>query len=236
MNELKKYSYLIYSNQGQYKYSATGFFIRKENRLFLIGAGHTFNGKNTITGVNDPDYPNSISVLICKECKGDSGIIHIDISQIKKMAQPTTFTVKPEIYIYEIKDKLPFEINSIETLTKPFNESEKNLIETVFMFGYPSLDGNSTEEYKQIIPTLSIGSLLENYNTLNYYAEINAYDKINYLMKPRDDSPMGGGFSGSPCFFSLNNKFYFGGICIGGSINKRLIINVRPDEVLKLIN
>jgi len=227
---------LIYSISGQFKYSATGFFIKKDKRLFLVGAGHTFNGKNSITGVNDNDYPDEISVIICKGCENDSGIIHIDISQIKEMAQPSTFTVKPEIYVYEIKEKLPFKVNSIENLIKNFEDTDKNLIENVFMYGYPSLTGNSFNDYKRINPTLSYGTLLEKYAVLNYYEEINTYDKINYLMKPKDISPMGGGFSGSPCFFEVNDKYYFGGVCIGGSINKRLIINVRPEQVLKLIN
>lgn len=235
MDKFKKYSYLIYANGDQFKYSATGFFIRKDNRLFLVGAGHTFNNKNTITGVDDNDYPDIISVIVCPKCKNDSGIIHIDISQIKKMAQPSTFTIKPEIYVYEIKDKLPFEVNSIEGFMKNFVNFDKNLIDSIFMYGYPSLIGNSINDYKQISPTLSFGNLLEKYTVFNYYPQINTYDKINYLMKPNDSSPMGGGFSGSPCFFKIDDKYYFGGICIGGSINKRLIINVRPEQIIKLI-
>lgn len=235
-DELKKYSYLIYAIGGQFKYSATGFFIKRDNRLFLVGAGHTFSGKNSITGVNDNDLPDTISVIICRECENDSGIIHIDISQIKKMPQPSTFAVKPDIYVYEIKDKLPFKVNSIEKFIKNFDNSDKNLIDSVFMYGYPSLTGNSIDDYKQISPTLSFGYLLEKYTVFNYYPEINTYDKINYLMKPNDSSPIGGGFSGSPCFFDVKGKYYFGGVCIGGSINKRLIINVRSEQIIKLFN
>lgn len=233
MDELKKYSYLIYAISGEFRYSATGFFIKKDNRLFLIGAGHTFHGKNTITRVDDNDYPNLISVVICRECKNDIGIIHIDISKIKEISQPSTFAVEPEIYVYEIKDKL--EVNSIEGFIKNFDDQDKNMIDAVFMYGYPSLTGTSIDDYRKIIPTFSYGNLLEKYTVFNYYQEINTYDKINYLMKPKANSPMGGGFSGAPCFFEINGKNYFGGVCIGGSINKRLIINVRPEQILKLI-
>ncbi|WP_276481037.1 hypothetical protein [Paraflavitalea pollutisoli] len=233
--DLGKYSYLIYSNNGQFRYSATGFFIRKNDRLFLIGAGHTFNGKNTITGEDDKDYPDSISIIACRECGADSGVIHIDISKIKKLAQSTTFTKEPEVYVYEVDSKLPFSIKSVDLFVKTFDDVDKNSIDTVIMYGYPNLAGTTIREIKQTVPTISFGNLLEKYSTLNYYAEINTFDKINYLMKPNEKSPMGGGFSGSPCFFKIRNEFYFGGICIGGSINKRLVINVRPEEVLKLI-
>lgn len=232
---LAKYSYLICSNTGQFKYSATGFFYRHKKRLFLIGAGHTFNGKNTITGEDDKDYPNSISVIICKRCGGDTGVIKIDISSIKDSAITTTFTKTPEVYVYEVTTKLKFHINSIERLVKNFDDADKKAIDSILMFGYPNLLGSSIEDFKQIYPTLSYGTLLEKYSISNYYSEINTYDTINYLMKPEEKSPMGGGFSGSPCFFKIKGKFYFGGICIGGSLNKRLVINVRPEHVLNLI-
>jgi len=238
IDTLAKYSYLLkmFSN-GKLRSNGTGFFIKKNKRLFLVSNYHIFTSQNTTEKKPLPIEFDSL-VLVYKRYPDVKDVYTIDLRKIRQESKSYFFFEYPDIYVYELTSLLHPQaiIYSIENMIKPIPEKNVSPID-VFAIGY----GGKFALYQEEIFHFTLSTSIYDSVKLAYGPNhLNAIVTNTYWASPKAE----GGMSGSPVFFKYstpNGTASIEYITFGGVISSDFKISnkeaiVKPDEVTKIIN
>jgi hypothetical protein len=219
----------IFSN-GHIASVGTGFFIRENNRLFLISCYHVFTNQNTMN--KEKDFPefDSMSIMY-PTVSGDIKPLTIYIKDICHSSKSHYFYEYPDIYVYEMTGKFP-EDALIYSVEKYIYQSFKgNKPADIFVNGY--VRNSEGVESSILINLLPDGSSYDKVS-INYLGE-NITIKNSYFL----NNQIQPGISGSPVFYKYNSKngdsIVFAGVASSqfAKFNKTLV--VKPEEVVSFI-
>lgn len=136
LESLGKYSYYIYLDAGQGRYAqASGFFIEKDKKLFLISALHVFSGK-LIDSTTQADYPDTLQVRISIE-DNKPEFIKINIKSIVVETPAFTNTSTADVYAYPIVLPKKTTVFTVNKFLQYDLERICDKIDTVITVGYP---------------------------------------------------------------------------------------------------
>jgi hypothetical protein len=210
-DSLRKYSYAIVGsavNKDSIRgyYAGTCFFIKKNNRLFLVTAEHVLSSCHMVDNKND--YPKYMNITI-ENSKGEIiESLPINISTIKDTAHCPDPLNHPDIIALEVKKN-----DKLYSVEKFLTSSFKNW-DNIEMFGFPNTCLNVSNP-NNIIITKASNVYIKRQNTTIYNTaptnDIGVYDSTYFFIVNKDlvvDSLMHG-FSGAPIFIkeSHSNKF-----------------------------
>lgn len=246
IDSLQKYSYslfgLVYSTNTVE--IATAFFIKNNNRLYLVTASHVFTSWNPMQYIQETAYPDTFYLRLFRKDDNSPALVSINIIPFKNSFDKFYFYEKPDIIFYEIKDKQIedkckiYTINNFITVEK-ISEIPIRTINYGFSPDIPP--HTNIDTFGTIQSSLAIGKVI---GDLNYKINWSEYpvisDSINFRIKTISGKA-GRGFSGSPVFFQYSNSqsLIFGGICIAGdssSSNLHELLNVRKECILNSIH
>jgi len=232
LDSLKKYSYFFYAKISPSHWEqGSGFFIRKNNKLYFISDLHSFTGQ-TIDLKKIPNYPDTLGIRLNdpeKKCE----VYKIPIAEIKRNTKDIPFYLRADAWAYPI-----------DTATIPKDVtiySVENLIDTNFNYhevheaitcGYPNLHSSDTLVAMKAHPVLTKQTIYGDYCKKMYFSNYKSYDTIDYSVTAYTDY---GGYSGSPVYLLYKNKIIFGGLLSSGSLPQKAAMVVRPQYVLDKI-
>jgi hypothetical protein len=237
VTSLQKYSYLIFGfydvnkigDSVDFKMTGgTGFFIRKNGKIYLISAKHVLTPCNPDSLEKVIHFPDSLRIRMI-DSAGTYSFIPIDIRKIKDTVTCDYHSDDPDVFCMEFKDTSGYIINSIENLIEPIvpeNDSCK-----IYLYGFPSLYTKVTQE--TILPFKTQQST---FSSGYYYANSLDSRKVNFMMKGTDILPRKG-CSGSPVFLKFKNKsnYVFGGVLTRADTISALSIIVKSKFVIEKI-
>ncbi|HTB51503.1 MAG TPA: hypothetical protein VK718_01920 [Ferruginibacter sp.] len=234
MDSTTKYSYPMLminkdvdNNSGQ----ATCFFLRKNNRIFLVGSYHAFTGQNTaekgkITNIKF----DSLEIMTGQQEPIEK--YYIDVRKIVKESKPCYFYEQPDIYVYEVTGKLPpgFTVYSIDKFIDPKFKASPPL--DIFSIGYGQSGDGMIAKINFSLSRMPYDTSVFEYGFAgNQVKMTNSYCLMNQSI---------GGMSGSPVFFKYetNDKdsLVFGGVISTHIGNTNMTVIVKPSEVMKKID
>ncbi len=133
---LSKYCYYLFgykiSPQGAYTGGGSAFFIRNNNKLFLITALHVLDGCKD-QQEKDIYFPDTIYVFIEDATGNIANKIPIDIRKIKDTTPCISHRYTTDFITIEIENNN--QINSVEKFIYPiFKETD-----SIKIFGFPSM-------------------------------------------------------------------------------------------------
>ena len=236
-DSLEKYSYELIPLingviDGTKNGGATGFFIRQNNRLFLVSAYHVFTLNNTANKQkNSTEKYDTLAIRYKKIGEAIFSYDTIDIREIKKKNPPVFYYEYPDIYAYEIKLPSNAIINTINSFIDTAISSrikEKYIVS----YGYPSDSNKPTGMYFKFLTPIYQDSI-----QISPDGKIFLQLKNSYIVKP-ESVP---GMSGAPVFINYNkeinnvqiNKTIFGGV-ISTHANGNTVV-VKPTELYILL-
>jgi len=232
--KIQSYSYQLisYFNDDNNKLDstiATGFFIRKNRRLFIVSNYHVFTGKFTILPKDSIKF-DSIKITYVNH-QLEVHHLTINVSRIVKNSRSFLYYEKPDIFCYDVTGKFPLDsiIRSVEVFDfdLPNHDNQAN---KVFSNGY----GDSLNNDNTITMTFMVDeNCCNSYQHLPKLTVPEGVFKHSYFLKNQSVS----GMSGSPVFFiNDSNKTFFAGIISSHfpQINSTLI--VKPSVVYKTID
>ena len=224
--DLKKYSYLVSGDTilsiGKGHMQGTGFFIKREDKIYFVCAKHTLSGCND-KNVKDDRSPNIMYIHV-----GDM-LIPIDVKPIKDSAPCLPMVLDPDIIAAPINTA---EINQVDI--NVINEHEGNLpqkFSELIIWGFPNSESRITSFQSKDISILT-----------NLYVEVDNKpytDNIHYCTEIKDKNVKGtAGFSGSPAFLKDvdSGKFVFIGIFVGVHPDANGLYIVQPKYLYDQIN
>ncbi len=233
IDSLKEYSKLLTltkktSKQDNYTVIgiATGFFIRKEKKLYLVSANHVFTG-------NDPFRVNRVDSLapdlMMFRYKMDNErdtFINIYLDSIKKIYPPKSINDCPDAIAYEIDLPQSSQIKSIENFV--YKDVDINKYDSLFFWGFPAQSSDMNQSLRYYI---------ENPMPKKYRGICTIpFDSLNFSGSPVENY----GSSGSPVFTKkvINGKeqLVFIGIMSSGSIMHNRSNFVFYKALLKLLH
>lgn len=226
-SKLPKYSYLIYgySSSGN-SVQATGFFVKKMNRTYLVTACHVINGWFFASYDKKGSYPDTLFVKISLKGILRDTAIAIDISKLK---YTTADPYSHDIYFIPVEIPSNCAINSLESLILNFRPISK-IPQTIFTYGFVDEQNLSSRQFEGLDPRKGMAHLPD----WNAYACSPLVYEIAYY---GDD--LGAGDSGAPVYFVTGNSgrdnsltgLQFGGLLFGGNRTKHRASVIRPELV-----
>jgi hypothetical protein len=243
VNELKQYSYLVLGlnnvrdSSGFMRfddYPATCFFVRQNGKLFIVSAKHVFTSWDYDSNKRRI-YPDTLSVRLYNP----EGIVFQFIKfSIKQFNDSITGQANndPDVFPIEFNDTGFFQINSIEKFIKPI---QKNLIDSIYTFGYPANislhGGENLKKFMNQSASLTYGVLSQDFDLPLTFNRAIEYTQYGF---GRNNSDTKKGCSGSPVFIKLKgtNEFIFGGIFSRASNTPPLGFAVKPEYLAQKIN
>lgn len=225
--DLRKYSYFISGDTilgiGKGHVQGTGFFIKRNDKIFFVCAKHTLSGCND-HNEKDPGTPNLMDIHLAN---GDS--IKIDVKAIKDTAPCLPIVLDPDIFVVSIdsgkaNDKTIWFVNELEgRMSEKFSE--------LVVWGYPN-----NEDKIEVFESHKFSVFID----VPVVVEGKAYvDKIHYCIGIEDRAVEGlVGFSGGPVFLKDPNseKFVFIGVMVGTHKSANGLYVVQPKYLSHLID
>jgi hypothetical protein len=186
--------------------NSTGFFIRRENRLFFVTASHALTGWNAMQLTNDTDYPDEASIILRRKADNQIEPLGINLKPFKTNHKEITVGTDADIGIIEFSDDVQkkYKINSIEGyLGEGAFDNKLDLSVSGFINTYPP-----GTHLRNVIKDDSKTGILKHFtgnatNEINYEAQT-----VSGVVTP--------GFSGAPVFAISPKGTKFNGVCIGG--------------------
>lgn len=223
--ELQDYTYMVWSTitrpigGGSYQRftpAASAFFVRKNNKLFLISAGHTFNVE---------DSSLTLTEFFIKLYNKNEDIYEpykIDVSPVSQI-KPKTFPKNwADVSLLPVEIPSKYEVNSIERF---FYDSVIDYRKVSYVKTYNF--SNPNKPYIRNLPKMDSGLLEKDINGLVVWNG-GIIDTINYEVVSLNNQ-FGQGGSGSPIFlFMKNGQIIFGGIGILKDTLSHSIIAIKP--------
>lgn len=245
-DSLKKYSYLLTILQKSTTGSSqliiaglgSGFFVRNNNKIFLISANHVFTGNDPMHNTKHDLYGDILGFDYIKK-DGQRGSKYIYLDSIKKANPPFYFNESPDLIAFEITG-IPYNENiySIEKFILPTNDKDY-LEDSICVWGYPFVP---TEEFYALdAPVFNIskykGKIFKGELKDNPYRKI---DSLNNIITPKSIT----GISGSPVFLkkiktengTKKETFQFYGIIIGSEQSNNVSFVVKKEELAKMLS
>ncbi|MBS1520904.1 MAG: hypothetical protein JST50_07915 [Bacteroidetes bacterium] len=226
-SKLPKYSYLIYgySSSGSCV-QATGFFVSKRNRTYLVTACHVINGWLFESFDKKESYPDTLFVKTeLKNTQRDTSLA-IDISKLKYIkADPNS----DDIYFIPINIPPGCEIYRLDSLILNFTPITA-IPKEVLAYGF--IVGDDELSSKQFFKMPS----LPNRATV-YIPDWDAYSCSPLVYElGYSGADLGPGNSGAPVYFITGNSddaahLQFGGLLFGGNQTKHRALVIRPELV-----
>lgn len=229
--DFQKYSYLLVLTKKaksldttQYNVIgiATGFFIRKKDKLYLVSANHVFTGNDPVR-VKRQDKTADLMVLYYNEYgKEKKSFKNIYLNSIKLSNPPKSLSQYPDILPYQIDLPKTAKIYSIEKFltNDKINISSKK---PLFFWGYPGDPKNLLQSLNYYLTTSQPKKYTGFYKT---------QDSINYISYPTS----GFGNSGAPVFYHTESgEIKFVGILSSASDANNISIIPRYEELIKMI-
>jgi len=164
-------------------------------------------------------------------------IYPISIEDVQKKELKTNFA-EYDLYIKKVNRSLLGKVNSINKFIPNYKRFDFITVKHVVYFGFPKVENEPVFDFKIAYPSLvkSEDTIVGSYNYVRYSSTLNKYDSINYITKSTNDSYSGEGDSGTPVFFKIDNKYYFGGMCTSGVGSLKIAYIVRPEKLLDSLN
>ncbi len=239
-DSLKKYSYFANGYyKGAWSGSGSGFFIKKQNRLFFVTNYHVYSGYDAISKHYTPADALSIRVISTT----DSLFVTIPVNRDSSIESKINSLNRADLIVLEIDKelyKIPSTIKTFD-LTQFVNTSgSKKVPNNIFIYGYPS-DRVTYNKSSQFLVPLG-EAIYEKYkeaDSLTYkkiqrssLSVINElftqkYCELNFILLGATSR---GGMSGSPVFGEFKKKgkvkYKLIGILRGGTSNMIEIIEV----------
>jgi hypothetical protein len=236
INSLEKYSYLIIHILNKNIIgNSTGFFVRQNNKLFLVTTYHTFTCFDTFSKECYKEEWDSIAI---KLYTADNKVVFhpINIEPMKRTRQNEFFIDNPDIYIYEITP-IPedTQINSIENLTTLYSKANGEPQATIF-YGYFK-ENKDTINPNTYSSTRQIGKMKFSTITNLGIEEVNRIDTNIWAITPMAHH----GESGAPVFFqynkvnTLDTLVTFGGMIFGIDQVKKFTYILKPEIIINRI-
>jgi len=216
--------------------NGTGFFIRKENRLFFITAKHVITrheGEEVVL----PKFSDSLSIVVDRSNLNRFKFWYIDIKQAKA-TKWIPFIQDDDVFVYEFKKPYPTKdtIYSIESfIDSPAIKEKINPGLRILVYGFRFYD---LTEYKiGLSSPPSLSYFLGTYSDSSlYFKDYDLFDKYIYktfVIK----GDIGPGYSGAPVFLKTSSgtkgKFIFYGMHIGTDTLSRSALIVKPSVVFQ---
>lgn len=234
-DSLKKYSYYVYGytihSNLVYTYTGSAYFVRTDNKLFLITAQHVLNGchSNTEDTCKPPMkprfFPDQMAIFLNIEGKLSYNSFVIDVSKIRNNSTCIWAPLGPDIVAYEIPGHIPDTIYSIEKFLHSKLPKKKK---DVSMYGFPAY-ANKLSNGEDFVNN-STNLFIDNYTFYNWYKfqdcnKKDAIDSIDYLIRPftKVVSDSLSGYSGSPVFIRKKKKWFFLGTFASTVGNDKLL-------------
>ena len=198
---LRTYSYEIFGSKriAQNHFiptGGTGFFFRKNSRLFFITAKHVFTGcPDDSTKVKD--FPDTLAVLIHGKENILEDTIQIDISKFYDSLPCNLLKYEPDFIVWEVKNNKPKVTSTIEGFILPPFRKASDLV----IFGFPGKEAIINEEFHPVNASLIHLDLNNKRITTNMkLTKENRIDSLNYWVYTDEPLYDLGGYSGSPVF------------------------------------
>jgi hypothetical protein len=225
-DSLKKYTYLIVKISSDSLYHsavASGFFIRKNNKLYFVSNYHVFANYDMINGKIVAANLDRMFIRI----SGQPYEIKINLDSLTKRHLDYKFYNHPDVFSIEINDLSSTDlINTVENFinkaASPDSSSE------LVSWGFSN---HSEEHIDTLTPKKKIGKLAYPFNINPIIRRENKKirDSINYYPNMKTEH----GDSGSPFFYKQNGKMIFAGVVSSGSQTMPQTIIVRPNKIFE---
>ena len=241
---LSKYSYLvvgfydikIVDDYQSFKATqGTCFFVRKNNKLFLISAKHLLTSWNPETSTKNMLYPDKLNLRLF-DTNDKVQFYVLDIKDINKAIEGAYTYNDPDVFIIEFEDDPKYKINSIEK----FIDDEISITQesNIRLYGYPTTFDFFGEEQMKALPSLE-PTLVEGkpLSKDSPYRDIRIrqLENLNYAIQRTDTLPRAG-CSGAPVFVETKKGWGFGGIFINSSPEVPISLILRNEFILPKID
>lgn len=241
VNEFKKYSYNILGSKqlDSIKHSivnATGFFIRKNKRLFFVTALHVLTGcKDDNNKIEN--YPDSLFIVIKSPDKNKEGLL---IPIVTKVNEPCTKgALVPDFVIFEMPKDMP-ELNKVKSVENYFSPAFASVNE-MYLAGFPG-KGYWIGDERRLPMAKSLDCKISDLN-IPKAVVAGDIDTINFWMQTECHLDSIAGFSGGPVFMkdTRSNRWRVAGITVGAVTNDKktpgnFVILCRIDLLMKELN
>jgi hypothetical protein len=220
---VSKYSYYIHGKTGESRIvnghpeyaelTATCFFIRKNNILYIVGAAHTFTGARHQAELPIIYHPDILYVRLYNTVKRKNEDFPIDIRDIKKHTPTNYFENNPDIFIKEINIPKNLSVNTIENFINENTKGDVNTTKCV-SYGYP-------QGYAQGVKKMS------EFSIATYTPANNPENgKFGIFTLTLTNGIFTHGCSGAPLFFvNIDNSIYFAGVGNGLAKDGKVIFD-----------
>ena len=210
-DSLEKYSYPIIG-VNSYVFVGTCFFIKNDNKLFLITAKHIILGCDSANKKIEP-YPNNF-IIGCAAKPENS--INIDVKAYQKSHECDGL----DIYVYPVDDKYYNLYNSVEKFLIPSLDKWK----TIEVFAYPKSTYNTKSE-DLIIPDKAEHENIPE-QSFDFEPDRDKDDKIDTLhgkITIPSKVNIRHGYSGAPLFLQdkISGTWRLFGVMVAGENPKR---------------
>lgn len=248
IDSLSNYSYFIFGNTSEKSiHQGTVFFVRKNEKIYLVTAAHNFNGWNYTKNLcTSCPYLDTLYLRVYRKDNGIAEFLTIDISRLKLSIPKGFISETPDLYFYEIAFPDTYKLFTIEKLfTKSINP-HKN--EEILTYGYPVIDEeNDPYKYIRLPATKGIGNLLVDYpkKTRWHYdnGDIKGIDTISYHVIIKNHTIREGN-SGSPCYLidtklkqgGNTKSVSFAGMLYGANFIDNTATLLRPEFIISIFN
>lgn len=222
-DSLTRYGYHIFGNRlvphtndsmiEMKMFGGSGFFIRKNSRLFLITSKHVLSG----CGENDKDpfQPDEMSIWVSND--NNPKVLRLDVKKIKDTSSCLPMPLSPDIIVIEVKDTIAANVYSVEKyISSPYKKLHNS-----FIVGYPGIGGELAGLGLQYRAPSKIKLEYNTYSIVGQYTDssMTKLDSINYYVfsDKIDFKENFKGYSGSPFFVQdkKTKEWRIAGILVG---------------------
>lgn len=242
-DSLYKYSYFIYGDNSSTSIEkGTGFFIKKNHKIYLVTANHVLTGWNVFKKYKEVPYPDTMYVRLYNKITLQPDFIPIPIVDFKARNYGFYLFEKPDICFYELKIPDYDIVYSVEKLVEKYQD--KIEVDELIVYGFPIVDSRITKfDLIRLAPEKGIGKIHTDKNDSGMFKWDNTYlDTINYIGTASLNQRIGPGDSGAPVFLQSKNskhkEIIFGGLVSGGgSVGDSVAMYiVKPLLIKKMLN
>ena len=241
--ELQKFSYLLIGiTNGVPTTESTAFFLKKNNKIYLVSAYHSFSSWDGYNGKKMLPINDTIRIRIVD--KKTKNIVFMPFN-VKKIVDGSThifYYRTPDVYMLELsnpKELTLYDINIIDD-DKLVYDKRNGIPNRVIFYGFNNgiLKIKHIGDFKTVKSILSTGKMIGNMNQKRQIFDLQSrsifIDSLNYKTTNKGAE----GDSGSPVFFEYLNKktgkafFTFGGIVSVGDAPSGTLLMVKPTQVM----
>lgn len=212
--------------------SGTGYFIRKDSKLFFITAKHVFIGcdsKDTCQRqIKRTAFPDAMDIKLTTNGIINGNVIPISIKRYRDTANCPW--MEADIVAYQVMNTPTDTVYSLENLISSNAEFEKG---SLSIYGYPASETQIGSMYIEKNSSHLFTDKYHFYENYKYKACGGNYviDKVDYIVKTEGVKTTDlGGYSGSPVFIynKQTSKWLFMGTFVQVVEEDRKFLFLKP--------